>query len=206
MSRTTACVLVLDGWAAAEATLASIRGLGLAMAVGLIGEERGRRPGDVEVHDIDWRDDFADARNQLADRLTADWLLWLNDDEDLIAFDEPALEGPRAGVWIEHGAAWTPRMGVRLQRRQGDARWSGALHETLISDHQGPVGMVDGIHLRVARERTRARLDVHHAMAARGRGGYGFALAEARHAQAMELRGRDFMLWLRAYNTSGVEV
>ncbi|MCH7555095.1 MAG: 50S ribosomal protein L11 methyltransferase [Proteobacteria bacterium] len=199
MSRATACVLVLDGWAAAEATLASIRGLGLAMAVGLIGEERGKRPGDVEVLTIDWRDDFADARNQLADRLTADWLLWLNDDEDLIAFAEPELEGPRAGVWIEHGAEWTPRMAVRLQRRRSDVRWSGALHETLIADGEGAVGMADGILLRVARERTRARLDVHHAMAARGQGGYGFALAEARHAQAMELRGRDFMLWLRAY-------
>ena len=199
MSRTTACVLVLDGWTAAAATLASIRGLGLAMAVGLIGEERGRRPGDVEVLAIDWRDDFADARNQLADRLTADWLLWLNDDEDLIAFAEPDLEGPRAGVWIEHGAAWTPRMAVRLQRRRNDARWSGALHETLIAEGGAAVGIVDGIHLRVARDRTRARLDVHHAMASRGRGGYGFALAEARHAQTSGPNAKPFMAWLRAY-------
>ena len=74
MSRTTACVLVLDGWAAAEATLASIRGLGLAMAVGLIGEERGRRPGDVEVLTLDWRDGFAPARTPLRDTPTAAWL------------------------------------------------------------------------------------------------------------------------------------
>ena len=81
MSRTVACVLVLDGWAAAAPTLASIRRLGLDSAVGVIGEAHGPRPDGVEVHLLEWRDDFADARNQLADKLSADWLLWLNDDE-----------------------------------------------------------------------------------------------------------------------------
>lgn len=196
---TVACVLVLDGWAAAEATLASIRGFGLAIAVGLIGEENGERPDDIEVHEIDWRDDFGDARNQLAEKLTADWLLWLNDDEDLIGFVEPDPDAPCAGVWIEGDEEWTPRAAVRLQRRRGSARWSGALHETLTADGGGEAAIVDGIRLRGRRDRSRARLDRHHAMAAQGRDGYGYALAEARHAQASGPNAKTFMPWLRAY-------
>ena len=198
MSRTVACVLVLDGWAAAQPTLASIRGHGLDIAVGLIGAEKGDRPDDVEVHEIEWRDDFADARNRLADRLAADWLLWLNDDEDLIAFAEPGMDAPYAGVWIEDSEDWTPRMAVRLQRREG-ARWLGALHETLVAEGGQAVGIIDGIRLRGRRERTRERLMRHHAMACRGGDGYGFALAEARYASAINPQGQDFMLWLRAY-------
>ena len=202
MSHTVACVLVLDGWSAAQPTLASIRRLGLDAAVGVLGEERGERPDDVEVHLLEWRDDFGDARNQLADKLSADWLLWLNDDEDLIAFAEPDLDEPCAGVWIEHGAEWTPRMAVRLQRRRGGARWAGALHETLTADRAGPLRIIDGIALNVCRDRTRARLDRHHEMASRGAGGYGFALAEARHTQASGLDAKTFMLWLRAYKAA----
>lgn len=199
MSRTAACVLVLDGWAAAEPTLASIRRLGLDPAAGVIGEARGERPGGVAVHRLDWRDDFADARNQLADKLSADWLLWLNDDEELIAFAEPDMDEPYAGVWIEDGDEWTPRLAVRLQRRLDDARWIGALYETLAADHRGPLKQIDGIRLRVDGARRHDRRERHHHMASRGLCGYGYALAEARHAEEVKPSGRDFMLWLRAY-------
>ena len=202
MSRTVACVLVLDGWAAAGATLASIRRLGLDIAVGLIGAESGERFDDIEVHEIEWREDFADARNQLAEKIEADWLLWLNDDEELIAFAEPDRDEPFAGVWVEHDADWTPRMAVRLQRRQGGARWSGALHEILITDGGGEVGLIDGITVKVTQDRTRARLDCLHEMSARGQGGYGFALAGARHAQASGPNAKTFMPWLRAYKAA----
>lgn len=199
MSRTVACVLVLDGWAAAEPTLASIRRLGLDAAVGVIGEARGEPPDGIAVHRLEWRDDFADARNQLAEKLSADWLLWIDDDEDLIAFAEPDVDAFFAGIWIEDDDEHTPRMAVRLQRRRGEARWSGALHETLAADGGGPAGIVDGIRLRGRRDRTRERLERRHAMASKGRNDYGSALAEARHAQEVKPSGQDFMLWLRAY-------
>lgn len=193
-----ACVLVLDGWAAAEETLASIRRIGLNAAVGLIGEEIGERPDDVEVHSLEWRDDFGHARNQLAEKLTADWLLWLNDDEELIAFTEPRTDDPRAGVWIEDSADMTPRAAVRLQRR-GRAHWTGALHETLAAEGGGELEIIDGIRLRGRGDRTRERLERHHAMATENPGGYGAALAEARHARETQPAGQGFMLWLRAY-------
>ena len=199
MTRLVVCVLALDGRAAAECSVASARRFGLDVAVGVVGEACDDHQPGVETHVIDWRDDFGDARNQLAAKLTADWLLWLNDDEDLIAFAEPELDEPFAGVWIEDEEEWTPRLAIRLQRRQGGARWSGALHETLIADGGEEVGMVEGIRLKGRRDRTRARLDFHHVMASRGQGGYGFALAEARYAKEVKPRGQDFMLWLRAY-------
>ena len=201
MSRTVACVLVLDGWAAAQPTLASIRGHGLDIAVGLIGAEKGDRPDDVEVHEIEWRDDFADARNRLADRLAADWLLWLNDDEELTAFAAPETGAPYGGVWIEDSAERTPRMAVRLQRR-GEARWAGPLHETLVATGGQAVEVVDGIRLRVRCVQTRER---HHAMASRGGEGHGFALAEARHAQASGPDAKTFMPWLRAYKLAAAQ-
>ena len=40
----------------------------------MVGEERGERPEDVEVHLLEWRDDFGDARNQLADKISAIFL------------------------------------------------------------------------------------------------------------------------------------
>ncbi|MEE9249987.1 MAG: 50S ribosomal protein L11 methyltransferase, partial [Alphaproteobacteria bacterium] len=115
----------------------------------------------------------------------------------LIAFAEPETDEPFAGVWIEDSDEWTPRLAVRLQRRRSDARWVGALHETLIANGGGRVGIVDGIVLRGRRDRE--RLARHHAMATPGRDQYGFALAEARHANEVKPSGRSFMLWLRAY-------
>ena len=198
MSRVTACVLVLDGWTAAEETLASIRRIGLNAAVGLIGDGQGPEPDGVEVHSIEWRGDFGDARNQLAEKLSADWLLWLNDDEELVAFTEPRTDDPCAGVWIEDSADMTPRAAVRLQRR-GGAHWTGALHETLAAKGGGELEIIDGIRLRGRGDRTRERLERHHAMATENPGGYGATLAEARHARESQPTGQDFMLWLRAY-------
>lgn len=203
MNAVVACVLVLDGWAAADETLRSIKCHGLTAVVGLIGEESGKRPNDVTVHRVDWHDHFADARNQLADRLCADWLLWLNDDETLDSFDTPPLQSLRAGVWINDGDEMTPRLSLRLQRGRCDIRWSGALYETLVSDDPGPIEIVDGIVIRVNATRRRDRLNHHHQMALRGGlSGYEHALAEARHATFMDQSSDDFMHWLRAYKLS----
>ena len=199
MSSVVACLLVLDGWTASESTLASIKQRGLAIAVGIIGEAHGERPDGIEVHALEWRDDFADARNQLAEKISADWLLWINDDEELIAYAEPDLEAPLAGVWIEDSEEYTPRMAVRLQRRRDDAHWRGALHERLVAEGAVTVGIVDGIRLRGRGERGRERLERHHAMAARGCDEYGVALADARYANREVSFGKDFMPWLRAY-------
>ena len=49
-----------------------IRRFGLDIAVELVGEESGNRPDDIEVHEIEWREDCGNARNQLAEKLSAD--------------------------------------------------------------------------------------------------------------------------------------
>ncbi len=103
MTRVVVCVLALDGGEAAERAVGSARRFGLDVAVGVVGEEGGACPSGVNVHRIEWRDDFADARNQLADQVTADWLLWIDPDEELAAYAPGGIDRidePFAAVWL----------------------------------------------------------------------------------------------------------
>ena len=89
MSEIVACVLALDGAAAAERAKASARRFGLRTVVATA---------DGGPHVIDWRYDFADARNQLVAKIDADWLLWIGPGEELTAFDASAIADLQAPV------------------------------------------------------------------------------------------------------------
>lgn len=123
-----------DGPRLADA-IASAQRCGLTVLVGACAE----KPDGVESVDIDWRDDFAAARNQLADiarKKYADhlYLLWLDSDEELVSW--PARDwrqeaAPWYSLQIQDSDALTARPITRLQRNDGTLRWHHAIHEML---------------------------------------------------------------------------
>ena len=47
----------------------------------------------AQVHQVNWQDDFAAARDFALTQATADWILWLNPDEELLPVDQTVLRG-----------------------------------------------------------------------------------------------------------------
>ncbi|MEE8532099.1 MAG: hypothetical protein V3S95_00975, partial [Alphaproteobacteria bacterium] len=86
MARPLACILGTGDWPETNRAVASARRFGLDAAVGVSGaEQHGAPHADARRYPVEWRDDFADARNQLAERVVAeglpgDYLLWLDSD------------------------------------------------------------------------------------------------------------------------------
>lgn len=211
MSVPTVCILSEGDAGAARAAIASAAGLGLSVAVGVTGQRNaGAFDAATRVVPVAWRDDFADARNQIAAALPDPWLLWLDADERIVrcAVDTAALAGDVRAVWLRDRADLTPRPAARLQRN-GAARWSGTVHEALRGSAEGDPPMVEGIRIdhdgyadpaavRAKLERNRALVALARA---RGEDTWVLALEEARHAEAAG--GDAFRAWLAAYNHPG---
>ncbi len=211
MARPLACILGTGDWPETNRAVASARRFGLDAAVGVSGaEQHGAPHADARRYPVEWRDDFADARNQLAERVVAeglpgDYLLWLDSDEELIAYpeDDPGFEGPCAAALITDHADLTPRAITRLQRRAPLESWVNAIHETLPSGGVDPpiVAAIAIRHhgyddpARVAAKQQRNACIVARERAA-GRDYFTLALEEARAATG----GEAFMAWLRAFN------
>ena len=211
MTRPIACILGRGDWTETNRAVASALGFGLDVAVGDSGQcALGSPHPGARCHAIEWRDDFADARNQLAGAvarggLAGDYFLWIDSDEELIEFpgDAPAFSGPCLGTMIIDREGMRPRPILRLQRRDPLDAWYQAIHEVL------PVGgaelpIVRSILLRhdgyddpavMAAKRERNRRIVERETAA-GRDYYALALERARLAED----GAAFMQWLRAFN------
>ena len=209
MTGPTVVILSPGDATAAGPAIASAAALGLPVVVGVTGQRAvGAFDPAVRVVPVTWREDFADARNQVLDQVDAPWLLWLDDDERLVACaaDLECLSDAAYGVWIRDRADLTPRPIVRLQRHAAGARWAGAVHEMLTGLGDGDPVILDGVvieHdgyadtaiLRAKRERNHAL-----AVAARRRGedSWVLALEDARYAEAT---GCDaFRAWLAAFN------
>ena len=99
-----------------------------------------------------WKNDFAASRNFALDAVTAEWVLYIDADEELImkSVDEIRAEISRAtdvmafGLRMHTQANWTPYADYRLWRHQADIRFTGEIHESSLSDI-----------MRVARETSR---------------------------------------------------
>ena len=107
-------------WLPAECTVALLRRFGPPIVVGVEHRENTLNTSDAEVDHIDWRDNFADARNQLASFIDAVWLLWTGADEELAGFDTTETAGLRALVIAGWLRGYTARSALRMPRR--DAR------------------------------------------------------------------------------------
>ena len=88
----------------------------------------------AEVHRIDWSDDFAEGRHAAIGLARSDWVLWMNNSEELVTRDravfEPLLARPEAfGYWTTIQAEGSSEVrDVRLFRNRPDLRFVGRLH------------------------------------------------------------------------------
>lgn len=205
------CILSTGDWHETNRAIASARRFGLAVAVGETGQiRRGAPDSDARRHALEWRDDFASARNQLAtkvagDDLAGDYFLWLDSDEEIVAFPDDGLrlDGPCLSVLIVDRADLTARPILRLQRRAPLDRWKHAIHETLpLGGAEPPI--VDSVVIRhhgyddpalVAAKLRRNQRIVLREIAA-GRDYFALALEQARAATG----NAAFMAWLRAFH------
>ncbi len=231
MSETTAldrapqplvCILGGGDWQRTNRAVASARRFGLAVAVGDTGQAaRGAPDGDASVAKIAWRDDFAAARNQLIAAVregsdaAAPYLLWLDSDEELIAWptvDWRAQQAPWYLLMIQDRDDLTPRPIARLHRNDPAIAWRHAIHEKIALPTGRPAPpptLLPGAALRhagydsdseVARKLERNAQIVARERA-QGQDYYGLALEEARHR---DRRGSGATLaWSRAFNYHG---
>jgi glycosyltransferase involved in cell wall biosynthesis len=142
------CMIVRDGAATIERAIASVRSHVDEICIYLAGESTDGTPQLLErlagepgapivVEEGAWRDDYAWARERSFELASADWLLWLDDDEVLEhseqlrqLLDEPdALRVPRLDE-RERGTRllWD----VRAVRAAAGARWERPIHEHLV--------------------------------------------------------------------------
>ncbi len=210
MTRPLVCIVAEGDWPALGRTLDSVRSRGLRAVVGVTGQrERGAASPDVRIERITWRDDFADARNQLASRVDEPWLLWLDSDERLTRFEAPDLDGVGAdafAVRIRDRADLTPRPIARLQRNAPGILWRRAVHETIVTHQPGDPPILDGIEIEhdgyasAQAIAVKIRRNQAIAVAARARGdeSWVYALEDARFAEATG--GDAFKAWLAAFN------
>ena len=113
-----------------------------------------------------WAGDFAAARNASIDAADGEWVLYIDADETLVAFDRGAVErdltDPRyAGytVLFRPSAGYTRYREYRLFRNRPDLRFKGIIHESLIP-------ALDAL-------RARERLEVGESSIALDHHGYG---------------------------------
>jgi glycosyltransferase involved in cell wall biosynthesis len=112
----------------------------------------------------EWKQDFAASRNFALDAVTAEWVLYIDADEELVMDDVVALRQQVAdaqnvmafGLRMHTQANWTPYLDYRMWRNRDDIRFIGEIHETTM----------DGI-MRVGHETNRslAPIDIsimHH--------------------------------------------
>lgn len=86
-----------------------------------------------------WADDFAAARNAALERATGDWILYIDADERVAAWDratlDPLLRDPATlacTVRFRPQTGFTRYREHRLFRRRPDLRFRGAIHESIL--------------------------------------------------------------------------
>lgn len=116
----------------------------------------------ITVFPIEWTDDFSEARNQVLDRVTGDYFLWLDGDDVLVGAEklrQYATTNPNIDAFYmgydyardENGNCVCYLIRERLVRLQDELpnkgwRWIGKVHEVLAPQGFVPDGkMADGI-------------------------------------------------------------
>lgn len=123
--------------------------------------EQGRKP-LITYFPIEWTDDFSEARNQVLERVTGDYFLWLDGDDELVGAEQiPMLvrKNPNVDAFYmgynygqdEHGNCICYLVRERLVRLQDELpnrgwKWIGKIHEVLIAQgFQETTLFVDGV-------------------------------------------------------------
>lgn len=136
----TAALIVRNEEFFLEDCLKSICGLADEILVGDTGSTDGSieiaRSFGARVLPVEWREDFAQARNRVLDRARGRWILSIDADERLTPFDAAAVRGvlestSQLGMDLRFLArpnlTCVPR--TRLFRNEADIRFEGIIHE-----------------------------------------------------------------------------
>ncbi len=211
----TALVCILsdgDGSRLADAVNSAQR-FGLTVLVGACA----KAPAGVAHVPIDWQNDFAAARNQLAEFARRQYahhpyLLWIDSDEELISWPEWDWKRETAAwfsLQIQDSADLTPRPIIRLHRNDGSLSWRHAVHESLYATAPpgpAPAEPLAGAALRhhgYGDDRTitaklRRNHDIVVAERRQGRDYLYLWVEEARHAEAFGTGAT--MAWSNVFN------
>jgi len=89
-----------------------------------------------------WRDDFAASRNFALDAVSAEWVLYIDADEELVMADVHAMRAivrdatnvMAFGLRMHTQANWTPYFDYRMWRHRDDIRFTGEIHESTMGD------------------------------------------------------------------------
>lgn len=96
---------------------------------------------DALVDHVPWAGDFATPRNVSLDLVDAEWVLYIDADEAVISGDHTAFRAELARDRDHIGfrvpfvprVGWTPYREYRLWRSRPTIRFSGAIHESIVS-------------------------------------------------------------------------
>ncbi len=95
----------------------------------------------AEVHVFPWTDDFAAARNVSLSHVTADWVLWLDADEELLPesrgplralLRDPEIAGAHLRINNLMGDRTVSFLTTRLWRHDGTVRFRQPIHEQIL--------------------------------------------------------------------------
>lgn len=112
-----------------------------------------------KVYDFPWRQDFAAARQFAFDQATAEWVGWLDADDIVIGAEtiRPELATVAANVgsvyWRYvvgrdgHGNITCEYWRERCVRNNGASRWSGRIHEVLLTDRSWTSHRATGVYV-----------------------------------------------------------
>ena len=141
----SAAIIVRDEAEHLDGCLSSLRGLVDEVVVVDTGSSDASvdvavRHGAIVAHEP-WRGDFATPRNRSLDLATGEWILYVDADERVRAGDDrerrrqiAAASGHAAfRVPLVPRIGWTPYLEYRLWRHDPDVRFSGRMHESVVS-------------------------------------------------------------------------
>lgn len=129
------CILSKTGGMSASRVIDSIKSYNIPIYLGVTqrcDSSRSRH----NPHYINWENDFSKARNTLLSKVKEEFVLWLDDDDELISFenitDTISDEMVLFNVKIQHRAEDTNCDMLRLHRNHCGVFWRGAVHERLV--------------------------------------------------------------------------
>ena len=141
----SAAIIVRDEAEHLDGCLSSLRGLVDEIVVVDTGSNDASaavaaRHGAIVAHEP-WRGDFATPRNRSLDLASGEWILYVDADERVRAGDDRVRRGVIAAatgqaalrVPLVPRVGWTPYLEYRLWRHDPDVRFSGRMHESIVS-------------------------------------------------------------------------
>ena len=87
---------------------------------------------NIHVFSVDWEGDFAKARNSFLDKVTQQFILWIDSDEELFSFPHSDWDTIKENILfhrMKYTSQLTPRLGAQMHRNSPGIFWKRKIHE-----------------------------------------------------------------------------